>query len=478
MNEENMTNDPDGAPQSRAERKQAERTGDPERVATGGESAGAPASIVASATGHPENSVVDARAATGVVATAVKPAPKANRVLTELANGSILVTLGAVIVALVIGGILIAFTDAKVQETAGYFFSRPGDMLSAVWQAVSGAYGALFQGSVYNFRRDDFAAGIKPLTETLTFAAPLIAAGLGVGLAFRVGLFNIGGRGQMLVAAAAAGWVGFSFQLPIYIHLPLAILAGLAAGGIWGGIVGFLKARTGAHEVILTIMLNYIAFYLISFLLRTPGALQAPDSVNPKSAPMLETAVLPQILGPNYKLHLGFIIVVLATAFVWWLLSRSSMGFKFRAVGENPDAALVAGINVKNVYVWAMVISGALVGLAGVMQVLGTVPTGFSSGIDAGIGFDAITVALLGRSKPWGILWAGILFGAFKAGGYSMQAAEGIPIDIVTIVQSLIVLFIAAPPLIRAIFFLPDGTKAPRKERKAKKAAALGKAAA
>lgn len=377
------------------------------------------------------------------------------RAARDIVGGSIGISVLAVVLALAVGALLIAATDEAVQKAAGYFFSRPTDMLRAVWDSVAGAYSALFQGSVYNFRAKDFARGIRPLTETLTFATPLIVAGLGVGLGFRVGMFNIGGRGQMLMAAAAAGYVAFAVPLPPVIHLIVAVLAGVLAGAIWGGIVGVLKARTGAHEVIVTIMLNFVALYFISFLLRTPGALQAPGSDNPKTPPMLDTAIFPELLGPSYNLHAGFIVAVAATIFVWWLLVRSSMGFKFRAVGENPHAARVAGINVKGVYVWAMVLSGALVGLAGVSQVLGTVTTGFSAGIDAGIGFDAITVALLGRSRPWGIFVAGILFGAFKAGGFAMQAAEGVPIDIVLVVQSLIVLFIAAPPLVRAIFRLP-----------------------
>ncbi|TFB73397.1 ABC transporter permease [Cryobacterium glaciale] len=375
-----------------------------------------------------------------------------------------MISLLAVLVALVVGAILIAFTNEGVQETAGYFFSRPTDLLRAVWDAVSGAYSALFQGAIYNFRANNFLTAIRPLTETLTFATPLIAAGLGVGLAFRVGMFNIGGRGQMLIAAGAAGYVAFAVELPAGIHLIVAVLAGLLGGAIWGGVVGLLKARTGAHEVIVTIMLNFVALYLIQFLLRTPGALQAPGSNNPKTPPMLPTAVFPDLFGPRYNLHAGFLTVIAATIFVWWLLSRSNLGFQFRAVGQNPNAARVAGINVKNVYLYAMAISGALVGLAGVNQVLGTLTTGFSSGIDAGIGFDAITVALLGRSKPWGIFAAGVLFGAFKAGGFAMQAAEGVPIDIVVVVQALIVLFIAAPPLVRAMFHLPTPgtTKKPR----------------
>lgn len=376
-------------------------------------------------------------------------------VIREIMSGSAVMSVLAVVFALIIGGILIAATDARVQETAGYFFSRPGDMLSAIWNSVSGAYIALFQGSVYNFRRPGFANGIKPLLDTLTFATPLIVAGLGVALGFRAGLFNIGGRGQMLFGAAAAGWVAFSFDLPVGIHLILAIVAGIAAGAIWGGVAGYLKARTGAHEVITTIMLNYVAYFFVYWMLSTPGLLQAPGSNNPKTPAMKETAILPLIFGPSYSLHWGFIIAIAATIFVWWLLNRSSLGFQFKAVGFNPKAARVAGMNVNRMFTYVMLFSGGLVGLAGVFQVLGTVTTGFSAGIDAGIGFDAITVALLGRSRPWGVFAAGILFGAFKAGGFTMQATQQIPIDIVLVVQSIIVLLIAAPPLVRAIFRLP-----------------------
>ncbi|HWL01762.1 MAG TPA: ABC transporter permease, partial [Microbacteriaceae bacterium] len=251
------------------------------------------------------------------------------------------------------------------------------------------------------------------------------------------------------------------------LHPIVVVIVGMAAGAFWAAIAGVLKAYTGAHEVITTIMLNYVGYYLVFWMLSTKGLLQAPGSNNPKSPPMLETAVFPPLLGDQYNLHVGFLISIAAVVLVWWILERSSLGFSFRAVGLNPRAAETAGINTKRVTIIAMSMSGALLGLAGVQQVLGTVTTGFSAGIDAGIGFDAITVALLGRSKPWGILAAGILFGAFKAGGYSMQAAEGIQIDIVVVVQALIVLFLAAPPLIRAMFRLPDPS-APRKIKEAK----------
>lgn len=387
---------------------------------------------------------------------AVQEPSRWHKAMSEIVGGTAMISVLAVVLAMIVGAVLIAATDKNVQAAIGYFGARPGDTFAAIWNSVAGAYTALFQGAIYNFQRPSFADGIRPLTETLTFATPLIVAGLGVAVSFRVGLFNIGGRGQMLVAAGAAGYVGFAWPMPFGIHLIVAVTLGLLAGAIWGGIVGALKAYTGAHEVIVTIMLNYVAFYLISYLLKTPGALQAPGSTNPKSPPMLDTAVFPDLFGPKYNLHWGFVVAIAATAYAWYLLNRSSIGFQFRAVGANPHAARVAGINVKKIYIYTMLVSGGLVGLAGVAQVLGTVTTGFSSGIDASIGFDAITVALLGRSKPVGVFFAGILFGALKAGGYSMQAAQGVPIDIVLVVQSLIVLFIAAPPLVRAIFRLPD----------------------
>jgi ABC-type uncharacterized transport system permease subunit len=378
-----------------------------------------------------------------------------HRALYEVASGQVLVAFLSVLLAVVVGSVLILLTDEQVRESAGYIGARPGDFFQAVWEAITGAYSALFRGSIWNNKVDTFEQQIRPLTETLKFAAPLITAGLGVGLAFRAGLFNIGGRGQMLLAGAAAGWVGVSADLPMLVHLPLAIAAGMAVGALWAGLAGLLKARTGAHEVIVTIMLNYVGYYLVFFALSRQELLQAPGTINPKSAAMPESVVLPKLLGQQFNLHLGFLLALVAVAFVWWLLNRSAMGFRFRAVGENPDAARASGIDVGRAYILVMMIAGALVGLAGVNQVLGTVTSGVATDLDAGIGFDAITVALLGRSRPLGILAAGLLFGAFKAGGFAMQASQGIPVDIVLIVQSLIVLFIAAPPLVRAMFRLP-----------------------
>jgi len=378
-----------------------------------------------------------------------------HNVFRSITTGNALVAVLSVVLAVIVGSLMIMFTDEGVRESSKYFFSRPGDFLTEARDAITGAYTALFRGSIYNSRADDFTTAIRPLTETLKFAGPLIAAGLGVGLAFRAGLFNIGGRGQMLLAGAAGGWIAINVDLPAPLHLPLAVIAAMLAGALWSGLAGLLKARTGAHEVIVTIMLNYVGFYLVFYALSQQNILQAPGSANVKSLPMQESATLPKIFGERYNVHLGFVLALVAVAVVWWLLNRSALGYRFRAVGENPHAARTAGIDVGRTYVVVMLIAGSLVGLAGANQALGTVTSGVTVDLDAGIGFDAITVALLGRSNPIGILFAGLLFGAFKAGGFSMQASEGIPVDIVLVIQSLIVLFIAAPPLVRALFRLP-----------------------
>lgn len=396
---------------------------------------------------------------------------RSSRLLRELSSGSAAITVLAIFASLVVGAFLIAVTNPQVQAAAGYFLARPSSTLEAIGQAVGGAYGSLFQGGVYDFTQSSFADGIKPLFTSLSFATPLIAAGLGIGIGFRAGVFNIGGQGQMLAGGAFGGWVGYALPLPPGVHLLVALLAAVAGGAIFAGIAGVLKATTGAHEVIVTIMLNYVAYYLLSYLLG--NVLKAPGSNNPISPAESPSAILPNLLGSQYALNLGFPIVIALTVFGWWLMSRSALGYRFRAVGENPNASRVAGISVKRVAVYTMLISGALVGFAGAYQVLGQTTTGFANAFDAGIGFNAITVALLGRNKPWGIFWAGILFGVFQAGGYTMQAAQGIDIDIVSVLQSIIVLFIAAPPLVRAIFRLPTPGKQKRKRAPHSPSAAL-----
>ncbi|MGB8020408.1 MAG: ABC transporter permease [Candidatus Nanopelagicales bacterium] len=358
------------------------------------------------------------------------------------------------LLALVISGVLIAFANPEVRDAAKYFFSQPMDTISAAWDAVWDAYRALFSGAIINFRTDTFAQAIRPFTESLYNATPLILAGLAVALAFRAGLFNIGAQGQLIIGALLSAYVGFKWVLPPGIHIVLAIVVGIIGGAIWGGIAGLLKAGTGAHEVIATIMLNWIAIYLLQFAL-TQDAFQRTGRDDPISPAVKLAARLPRILGQDYRINLGFLLALGAAFLVWWLLERSTIGFEFRAVGANPNAARTAGINVRRSLTLVMVFAGGLAGLAGVTQVLGgATEYALGNGIAGDVGFDAITVALLGKSRPGGVVAAGILMGALRAGGSAMQAATSTPIDIVLVVQSLIVLFLAAPPLVRSIFRL------------------------
>jgi general nucleoside transport system permease protein len=386
-----------------------------------------------------------------------RPAPEPDLAAARrraLVDGAVLTAL-SLLLALAVGAVLIAVADPDVQATAGYFFARPTDMLAAVGDAVTSAYTALFQGAVLDAGAGSATAALRPLTESLVFAAPLIAAGLAVGLAFRSGLFNIGAEGQIILGAVGASYVGFAWHLPVVVHLVLALVAGVALGALWGGIPGILKARTGAHEVITTIMLNNIARFLLAFLLST-SAFQRPGRNDPISPRADETAELPLLLGSWSRLHVGLLLALAAAFGVWWLLGRSTLGFQLRAVGASPAAARTAGIRVGAMTFTAMALAGGLAGLAGSFQILGT-EKALTGGVSAGIGFDAITVALLGRGNPAGIVGAGLLFGALRAGGVTMQARTGTPVDIVFVVQSLIVLFIAAPPLVRAIFRIRAG---------------------
>jgi simple sugar transport system permease protein len=380
-----------------------------------------------------------------------------NKVVKQIFNASSRATALAILSAFLIGGLLIAFANEEVQITSSYLFSRPTDFLAAVWNSIFGAYDALFRGSIYNYKALDSVGMIKPLTETLTYATPITLAGLGMAVAFRSGLFNIGGTGQIIFGAMGAAWVGFSVELPALIHLPVAVIAGVLAAGLFGGFVGFLKAATGANEVIVTIMMNYIASLLLFYVLTTP-LFQAPGAVNPISPAIAESAKYWRFMGDSFRINASFFVMLAMVLVVWWLLNRSSIGFQFRALGHNPSAAKVAGINIGITYVLVMAISGALAGLAGTSQVLGAEKY-LTPSVAASFGFDAITVALLGRSKPFGVLAAGLLFGALRAGAVIMQANQKVPIDIVLIVQSLVVLFIAAPPLVRFMFRLADPAK-------------------
>jgi general nucleoside transport system permease protein len=355
----------------------------------------------------------------------------------------VITTLVAFVLAFLVGALLMIFSDTAVRSTFSYFFARPGDALGASWEKVSTAYAALIVGAV---------GGYGPITETTAQAAPLICAGLGVGLAFRAGLFNIGAQGQAIVGAILAAYLGFALDLPPVLHLLVALLGGMIGGGFWGGIVGWLKAKAGAHEVIVTIMLNYIASGLLAYLLTTT-VFQRPGRTDPISPIVDWDATFPRLQGG--QLHLGFVLALLAAVGVWWLLDRSTTGFAIRAVGANPHAAGTAGMSVARTTVITMVVAGALAGLAGVQAALGPtasgVPTPLSAGIVGSIGFDAITVALLGRSKPLGTVLAGLLFGGLHAGGLAMQSIAQTPLTLTTVLQALIVLFVAAPALIHRI---------------------------
>ena len=348
---------------------------------------------------------------------------------------------------------------AKAWEAGGF-----AEAFGAAIQTVTDGYGALFRGSVFNARADDLATALRPLTETLRLAGPLIAAGLGISLGFRVGLFNIGGNGQMLFGIIWATWISTRVELPIVLHMLVAMVVAILGASLWGALVGFLKAQTGAHEVILTIMLNYVAISLFTWFIRSPNLLQAEQAGGtPKADAPALSAQLPALFPGTYALHLGFVLAILATVTYWWLMERSVIGYRFRMVGHNPHAARTAGISVERTYVMAMAVSAAFVGVAGANQALGT-PVGYTETIHSGIGFDGITVALLGGGNAWGIFFAGLLFGAFKAGGPQMQVT-GISPEVLGIVQGAIVLFIAAPPLVRAMFRLPSLTSTPSLDR-------------
>ena len=368
----------------------------------------------------------------------------------DVFGGGAVRSLLAIVLALLIGSLLVVATNKDVQEAAGYFFARPGDTFMAAWKVISGAFRAIFEGAIFNPRK-----GFEPLTSTLMWSTPLIAGGLGVAIGFRAGLFNIGGRGQMLMAALLVGFVGASLPMPPVLHLVAAIAAGILGGAIFAGIAGWLKAQTGAHEVIVTIMLNYIAYYLITFLLKIQPFQAEGAGGNPKAKAIPASAQLPDLVG---NVDLGFVLAVLAAVAYWFIMDRTTLGFRIRAVGINPSAARTAGINVEMTTFFTLALSGAFFGLAGATQVLGRATAGYDPGVDAGIGFDAITVALLGANHPVGVILAGLLFGMLKAGSFPMQIVEQIPIDIVAVIQGLIVLFIAAPPLVRAIFRLPKPT--------------------
>ncbi len=296
---------------------------------------------------------------------------KLARALREMGQSSAVVSLLAVVIALAVGALLILAADPSVRSTVSYFFARPGDFFVTSWTTVSEAYTALFRGAVFDWTAPEFSRAVRPVTETMTNAVPLILCGLGIAIGFRSGMLNIGGQGQIILGATFAGFLGYTLSMPVGVHMLFALFGGLLGGAIWGGIAGVLKARTGANEVIVTIMLNYIALYLLAYLLQQQWFVQT-GSNQPRSTGVDESARLFGLLGDGFRLHAGFLLAILATVFVWWLLERSTLGFEMRAIGENPHAARTAGISVPKATAMVLIIGGGLAGLAGAAHVLGT----------------------------------------------------------------------------------------------------------
>jgi ABC-type uncharacterized transport system permease subunit len=355
----------------------------------------------------------------------------------------------AFVLALIIGGIVIGLTDSRVNSK----ISEPIEFIKALLSTVGNAYLSLFQGAIYDpnlAEGQGFIRGFYPFSETLLAASPLILCGLSVAVAFKAGLFNIGAQGQFIFGAIGASFIGFRYDLPVGIHILAAVAIAIILSGIWGGIVGFLKAKTGAHEVIVTIMLNYIAARFILWILGEPAFLR-PGRIDPLAPPVKETSRLPLLFGENYRVNVGLIVALVVAALVYFILNRTTLGFRFRAVGANATAARTAGISVGATTIAAMILAGALAGVGGAVHVLGN-QYELTTDIAGSFGFDAITVALLGRGSPIGVVLASILFAALRVGGVTMQANVQVPVEIVLVIQALVVLFIAAPGLVAKIF--------------------------
>lgn len=378
--------------------------------------------------------------------------------LEEVTAGTWLVPILAIVTGLLLGGLIVALTTEQVYSLLR---TAPLDALKAGLSAAWSSYSALFRGSIGDparfiaaFQSGDVAqirAAFGPFSESLVQSVPYIFAGLAVALGFRAGLFNIGAEGQLFIGAITAVYAGYSITgLPAIIHIPLALGAGALGGAAWGFIPGWLKAKTGGHEVINTIMMNYIAFRLSEYMLR--GPIQRSDSFNPVSPFIEESAKLPRLI-PGLRFHFGFFVALGVAWLVYWLLFKTKWGFDLRTVGINPHAARYAGMNIVAVTVIAMSLSGALAGLAGANEVLG-VNYNLALAFSSGYGFDSIALALLGKSHPLGVVLASLLFGTLRNGAIQMQVSAGIPIDIISVMQAMILAFIAAPAIIRTIYRL------------------------
>jgi simple sugar transport system permease protein len=382
-----------------------------------------------------------------------------NVFLEEVRRSPLTVTFLAIFTGLFLGGIIAALTSEQMYAA---FRVSLGEGIKVGAQAAWNTYRALFLGAFGDPAKISaaFATGdwlqinraLSPFFESLVQATPYIFAGLAVAFGFRVGLFNIGAEGQIFVGALAAVWAGvFIKGLPAIIHAPLAFLIGGLGGALWGFVPGWLKAKTGAHEVIITIMMNYIAFRLSEYLLT--GYLRDPNKTTPISAPIETTAWIPRFFPDPNRFHLGFFIALGIAYLIYLLLFKTTWGFELRTVGANPSAAHYAGMNIVRSMVITMSLSGMLAGFAGANEVLG-VNRNLGVAFSSGYGFDSIALALLGNSHPLGVVLAALLFGFLRNGAIQMQLTAGIPIDIISIIQAMILAFIAAPAIIRTLYRL------------------------
>lgn len=314
-------------------------------------------------------------------------------------------------------------------------------LIGAIILFISGAspieaYSALIKGSF---------GDVDAFTRTLEKATPLVFSGLAVAFAFKAGLFNIGAQGQLLFGAIVSAFLGFSIEgLPAYIHAPLALLGGAIAGALFGAIPGALKSYTGAHEVITTIMLNYIAINITDYLADGPWKDASPSNIVARTPKIFDTAVIPEVGG----FPVGFLIALLFAVLIWWLLDHTTLGFEIRTVGQNPDAAEYSGVKVARTIILAMVISGFIAGLGGAIETQGVVGR-YQPGFNVGLGFDGITIALLAKTNPFGVIPAAILVGAMEAGASQMQFSADVAKEIVDVIQALILFFVAADVIIR-----------------------------
>jgi simple sugar transport system permease protein len=379
-------------------------------------------------------------------------------------SDTLLLPVLAVFAALVIGGLIIAFSNTNTLAAWGNFFHDPLGALTKTWTTIRDAYAAMFGGAfgdpveivkqlgiwIKTGESKQLLTAVRPVSDSLLLSVPYVLAGLGVALGFQCNLFNIGAEGQLTVGGLATAYVGYAVHgLPWYIHAPLAILAGAVAAGIWGFIPGILKARFGAHEVINTIMMNYISFRLMNYLLNGPMM----SGGTPASPEVLPTAYLATLFPSPVRLHWGFFIALGMAVVVYWLLWKTTFGMEIRMVGANARAARYAGIAVPRTMVLAMVISAVLCGLAGSIHLLG-VDHRMMPSFSPGYGFDAIALALLGNSHPVGVVLASLLFAFLRNGATHMQAVAGTQLEIIRIIQGLVIVFIAAPEIIRSIFHL------------------------